>query len=248
METNATVLIISTSADRMDNGEPTGLWLSELTTPYYAMKDAGLTVHIASVKGGAIPIDTRSTADEDKELSVERYRHDNRLQSALAGSLALEKVDVESYDAMFFPGGHGAMFDYPENETIGAHVGKFLADGKPVVSVCHGPAALVGAKDGQGRPVVAGRAIAGFSNSEETAAGLDKAVPFLLESRLLELGASYRSGKDFTPFAVQDGPLITGQNPQSADLVVKLLIAQLRKPDATRPLTVSDGNHERASA
>ncbi len=241
-------LIIATSAAEWAHQDPTGLWLSELTTPYYALKDAGLEVGIASVRGGAIPIDQRSLGDDGAEASVARYENDRDLQEALKNSLAFADVNVDSYDAIFFPGGHGAMIDFPENPLLSGLIATWTLDGKILAAVCHGPAALVSARNQLDQSVISGRVVAGFSDSEEAKTGLDEFVPFALESRLRALGADYRSGPDFKPFAIQDGNLITGQNPQSSELVAQLLVAQLRKRAKPRKLIVLEGENDHAAA
>ncbi len=223
------ILIISTSADRMTPGnEPTGIWLEELTTPYYAFRDAGAEVTLASIAGGAIPVDPRSiSADGEKEPSVERYSTDDVLKADVANTQAITAIDPAQYDALFLPGGHGTMFDYPGSDALARLVERFDADGKIIAAVCHGPAGLVSAKNGDGTPFVAGRRLAAFTDSEERAVGLDHAVPFLLESRLKELGAHHEAGPDFQPFALRDRNLITGQNPQSAARTAALVMEVL---------------------
>jgi len=222
------ILIIATSAAKMTDGDPTGVWLEELTTPYYAFQDAGAEVTLASIAGGAIPIDARSTKPAgENDASVERYLADPAFQEAVAHTPAFETLDASGFDAVFLPGGHGTMFDYPENAALAKLVSETLEKGKVMAAVCHGPAGLVSAKTKAGDPVVKGRKVAGFTDDEERAVGLDKAVPFLLGTRLRELGANYVSGPDFAPFAVRDGNLITGQNPASAEPVAKLVMEAL---------------------
>ncbi len=220
-------LIISTSADRLDDGTETGLWLSELTDPYYQLVDAGIEVDIASVKGGAVPVDARSLEEEDASGSYRRYEEDSKLKSSLGNTPAFDAVDTSHYDAIFFPGGHGAMIDYPRHEGLLSLVDLWLESGKTLAAVCHGPAVLVKAIARNGVPAIAGRKVAGFSNSEEAQTGLEASVPFSLESQLRAAGGEYVSGADFSPFAVQDGNLITGQNPQSAAHVGRLLVNRL---------------------
>lgn len=228
--TTPRLLIITTSAATMGaSPEPTGLWLEELTTPYYLFRDAGLAVTLASVRGGPVPVDPRSLAPAgENDASVERYLADPAAQAEVADTPCFETLSPADYDGLFLPGGHGTMFDYPLSDSLARLVADFDAAGKVVAAVCHGPAGLVAARRADGTPVVAGRRVAGFTDSEERAVGLDAAVPFLLETRLRALGAQYQSGPDFAPFAVQDGPLITGQNPASARPVADLVIAALR--------------------
>ncbi len=234
------ILMIATSADRMTPGtDPTGVWLEELTTPYYAFRDAGAEVTLASIAGGAIPVDPRSVdGEEETDASVERYAKDSDLKGIVANTQAFTAIDPAPYDALFLPGGHGTMFDYPGSEALARIVERFDAEGKIVAAVCHGPAGLVSARKEDGTPFVAGRRLAAFTDSEERAVGLDAAVPFLLESRLKGLGAHHEAGPDFQPFALSDGNLITGQNPASAartaELVMEALGARGRSQAAPR--------------
>lgn len=214
----------------MDNGEPTGLWLEELTTPYYAFKDAGADVTLTSILGMEIPIDARSLSEEgEKAASVERYHEDADFQHAVANTPAFTGIDTDGFDAVFLPGGHGTMFDYPNNDALAELISRFDAAGKVVAAVCHGPAGLVSATKEDGTPLVKGRRVAGFTDSEEQAVGLVDAVPFLLESKLKELGANYEKGPDFEPFALRDGNLVTGQNPVSATRTAALVLDALNK-------------------
>lgn len=224
------ILIISTSHASMGaGGDPTGLWLEELTTPYYAFRDAGAEVTIVSIDGGAIPIDPRSLRPRgENDASVERYLADPTLQAAIRTTVRFTADLASNYDAVFLPGGHGTMWDYPASHELARVVVRFLDQGKPVAAVCHGPAGLVSARDSHGTPIVKGRQITGFTNSEERAAGLDGVVPFLLENRLRELGAAYVRGPDFAPFAVRDANLITGQNPASAMEAARLTLEAVR--------------------
>ena len=192
------ILMVATSADRMIPGtEPTGVWLEELTTPYYAFRDAGAEVTLASIKGGAIPVDQRSVnADGENDASVERYLKDEALKAEVASTPVFTRIDPAGYDALFLPGGHGTMFDYPVSDELARLVERFDREGKIVAAVCHGPAGLVSAKKADGTPLVAGRRVAGFTDSEERAVGLDQAVPFLLETRLKELGGKHEGRYD----------------------------------------------------
>ncbi|MFN3677580.1 MAG: type 1 glutamine amidotransferase domain-containing protein [Sphingomonas pseudosanguinis] len=224
------ILMIATSADRMTPGtEATGVWLEELTTPYYAFRDGGADVTLASIKGGAIPVDQRSVnADGENDASVERYLKDEVLKAEVADTPAFTSIDISGYDAVFLPGGHGTMFDYPSSEDLARLVERFDREGKIVAAVCHGPAGLVSAKKPDGTPFVAGRRVAAFTDSEERAVGLDQAVPFLLETRIKELGAHHEGGPNFQPFALRDGNLVTGQNPASATRTAELVMEALK--------------------
>jgi len=223
------ILMVATSAATMgDEAKPTGVWFEELATPYYAFVDKGASVTLASIAGGPVPVDPRSVKPMgENEASVDRFLGDAIASKALAETPAVSDINVSAYDAVFLPGGHGTMFDLPESEALAALVGAAWADCKVVAAVCHGPAGLVNAKDESGAPLVRGRRVTGFSDSEERAVGLDAAVPFLLETRLRELGGRYESVADFQPFAIADGRLVTGQNPASSALTAKLVIEAL---------------------
>lgn len=228
--THAKILIVATSAAKMTNGEQTGLWLEELTTPYYAFADAGAEVTLASVAGGAIPVDPRSMAPEgENDASVERYLKDKATQAIVADTPAAAGfVDqIDTFDAIFLPGGHGTMFDYPGSDDLTLLIEGFDRAGKLVSAVCHGPAGLVSAKTRTGAPLVEGRTVAAFTDSEEHAVGLQEAVPFLLETKLRELGAKISSAPDFQVQAVRDGRLVTGQNPASAKRTAALVMQAL---------------------
>ncbi|WP_260924820.1 type 1 glutamine amidotransferase domain-containing protein [Novosphingobium sp. 9] len=227
--TKSRVLIVVTSHTSLgDTGHTTGVWLEELTTPFYAFADAGCEVTVASVAGGAVPVDPNSQAgaEEGSETpaSVERAASDEVFQQMIAGTPSIAEIDAADYDAVFLPGGHGTMWDMPGNAVLAALLGKAWAQGKVVAAVCHGPAGLVSATDEDGKPLVAGRKVSAFTDSEERAAGLDKAVPFLLETRLAELGAQIDKGPDFEAHAVRDGQLVTGQNPASSLGVAQLVL------------------------
>lgn len=225
------IAIVATSHAVMgDGGEPTGVWLEELTTPYYTFRDAGLDVDVYSIAGGAIPIDPRSLKPKgENEASVERYLIDEQAKRAFEATRPVGELQLPSYSTVFLPGGHGTMWDYPTSATLAKIVGTALDEGRIVAAVCHGPAGLVSAKTAAGKPVVEGRKIAAFKDTEEEAAGLTGSVPFLLETRLRDLGADYQSGPDFQAFALRDGNLITGQNPASAVLVAQYVVDAIRE-------------------
>ena len=234
------VLIIATSHGTLGSGgEATGLWLEELAVPYMVLREAGVEVEIASVRGGKLPIDPRSEKPHDEHPPrVQRFLDDAAATRAMNASHSMSDVDLQQFDAVFFPGGHGTMWDLPD-ESVGRLVADFLTAGKPVAAVCHGPAALVSARKADGKPLVAGRRITAFSDSEERAVGLMDVVPFALESRLRELGATLRTAPDFEPHAMRDGLLITGQNPASSEKVAQLLLealAETQRPQA-QPVT-----------
>lgn len=223
------ILVILTSHATAGT-QPTGVWLEEFTTPYYAFVDAGAQVDVASIAGGAVPIDPHSIEAAGKNpASVERYLQDAPLRARLAASGKIDGLRAAGYDAIFMPGGHGTMWDLPESTTLARLLSDAWGEGKVVAAVCHGPAGLVGAKDEKGLPLVSGRRVAAFTNTEEVAAGMDRTVPFALETRIRALGARYESGPDFQPFAVRDGRLVTGQNPASSGKVAELVLQALRE-------------------
>lgn len=228
---NKRVLIITTSNAVMgDSGKPTGIWAEELATPYYALTDAGIAVEIASPKGGPVPFDPASIKPRgENEAVIERLLADETAQRQIQATLRTADVDATQYDAVFFPGGHGTMWDFPGDAGVKRAVESAYAAGKPVASVCHGVVALVSALDGNGRPLVEGKRINSFTDAEETEAGMMQVVPFALEGRLRELGARFEGAANWQPFAVRDGNLITGQNPQSSELVAHKLIEALRE-------------------
>lgn len=225
----AKILILSTAHDAMgDTGKKTGVWYEELATPYYAFRDADHEVHVATLDGSPIPIDPNSDeTGEDAPASVTRFRADPQAQKVLEAPAKLDDFSAESVDAVYIPGGHGAMWDLVKSDALAAFLRDVWEGDKVVASVCHGPAAFVHFRDAAGEPVVSGRKVAAFTNSEEDAVGLSDVVPFLLETTLRDLGAKIDSVEDWQPHAVADGKLITGQNPASsgpaAELVLKAL-------------------------
>ncbi|MCH4024715.1 MAG: type 1 glutamine amidotransferase domain-containing protein [Acetobacter fabarum] len=224
------ILMIATSADRLgQSGHATGVWLEELTTPFYAFRDAGADVTLASIAGGAVPVDTRSVKEAGQnEASVDRYLADPTLRQTVAETPKFTTIDAAGFDAVFLPGGHGTMTDYPENPDLARLIELFDRSGRIVSAVCHGPAGLLSARKPDGTPFVAGRRVSAFADSEERAVGLEHTVPFLLEDRLRALGAIYEKGPDFASFATQDGTLLTGQNPASAARVAALVVERLK--------------------
>lgn len=232
------VLIVATSHGRMGpEGHPTGLWLEELATPYYALADAGVAVTLASIRGGEIPLDPRSVPagagsgegeeraeDQDVPASARRFLADEGAMRLARTTARLDQIAGLDFDAVLLPGGHGTMWDFPTDARLADLVSGFFRDGKVVAAVCHGPAGLVAARAPNGRPLVEGRRVSAFTNTEEEGVGLAKVVPFLLETRLRDLGGRHERGPDWQPFALRDGMLVTGQNPQSSELVARLLI------------------------
>ncbi|MET3879778.1 putative intracellular protease/amidase [Chitinophaga sp. OAE865] len=222
------ILIVVTSFSEVKStGHKTGTWLEEFATPYYLFTDKGIQVTIASPAGGKAPVDPKSTAPEYSTEAVKRFLKDPAAQERLEHTVPLKTVHAADYDAVFYPGGHGPMWDLAENATSVQLIETFYAAGKPVALVCHAPAALKNVKDKNGAPLVKGKKVAGFTNSEEVAGQTTAEVPFSLEDMLKEHGASYVKGADWQPFAVADGHLITGQNPASAQLTGEKVIAAL---------------------
>lgn len=231
MTPNTKLLMIVTSHASMgDGGRATGVWFEELATPYYAFIDAGVQVDIASVTGGKVPLDPHSLAEPgNNPASVERFMKDTGAMQAIENARHIADVNVADYAAIFLPGGHGTMWDLPQSEALAKQMSQAWADGKVLAAVCHGPAGLVNVKDINGKPLVAGRRVSAFTNTEEDAAGLTAVVPFLLETHMRSLGAHYESGPDFQPFAVRDGKLVTGQNPASSDDVARLVLEAIQQ-------------------
>jgi putative intracellular protease/amidase len=225
------ILFVTTSHNKMGaTDHPTGSWAEEVAAPYYILKDAGVEVTIASIDGGVVPFDPNSLkADAVKADAAQRFLKDDAVQAALKTTPALASLDVDAFDGVFLPGGHGVMWDLPENKVLADLLQKYDSAGKVIAAVCHGPAGLVRAKRADGQPLVAGRKLTGFTDDEEAAVGLTEVVPFLLESKLRELGGVFESGGDWQPHAVRDGHLITGQNPMSSELVGEEILAALGK-------------------
>ena len=226
----ANVLFILTSHDKLgDTGNPTGFYIDEMAAPYWALTDAGHDITIASVKGGKPPIDPNSLDDDPakRPAPVTRFLDDATASAKLENTPAVATLDVADYDAVFLPGGHGTMWDFAKNDDIARLVSGIYAKDGVVGAVCHGPAGLLGATKPDGTPLVAGLRVNGFTDSEENTVGLTDQVPYLLESRLRELGGKFEGKADWAAFAVTDGRLVTGQNPQSAEKVGEQLVAAL---------------------
>jgi putative intracellular protease/amidase len=224
----AQVLMVLTSHDRLgDTGQPTGFWLEEFAAPYYVLKDAGVHITLASPKGGAPPVDPKSDDPKAQTPAMERFRKDPEAQRALANTVRLSTVSPDDYDAVFYPGGHGPLWDLAEDRNSIALVERLYAAGKPVTAVCHGPAVLRHAKAPDGTPLVRGKAVTGFADSEEAAAGLTDVVPFLVEDALKANGGRYSKAADWADHTVVDGNLITGQNPASSESTARALLSQL---------------------
>jgi putative intracellular protease/amidase len=224
----AKVLMVLTSHDRLgDTGQPTGFWLEEFAAPYYVLKDAGAEITIASPKGGAPPVDPKSDDPKAQTPAMQRFREDPGAQRALANTVKLSTVSADDYDAVFYPGGHGPLWDLADDPNSIALIERLYAEGKPVAAVCHGPAVLRQAKAPDGTPLVKGKRVTGFTNTEEAAVGLTDVVPFLVEDALKANGGKYSKGADWADYAVVDGNLITGQNPASSESTARALLKQL---------------------
>ncbi|PLU73713.1 type 1 glutamine amidotransferase domain-containing protein [Sinorhizobium medicae] len=224
------ILMVLTSHDRLgDTGKPTGFWLEEFAAPYYVFKDAGAEVTLASPKGGQPPIDPKSDEPASQTAAMERFRDDPAARDRLANTLKLGDVRQEGYDAVFYPGGHGPMWDLVEDRNSIALIviEGFYDAGKPVAAVCHGPAVLTRVTH-HGEPIVKGRRVTGFTNSEEEAVQLTDVVPFLVEDELKRLGGRYEKAEDWADFTIVDGKLVTGQNPSSSTSAAMELLKLLQ--------------------
>ncbi|HEY0895816.1 MAG TPA: type 1 glutamine amidotransferase domain-containing protein [Sphingobacteriaceae bacterium] len=222
------ILIVLTSHGELGNtGEKTGFWIEEFAAPYYVFYDAGAEIILASPKGGQPPIDPKSDAPENQTEATKRFKGDDALQGLLADTRKLSEVSASDFDAVFFPGGHGPLWDLSSDENSIRLIEDFWKSGKPVAAVCHAPAALLNARDQTGEPLVRGRKVTGFANSEEAAVQLTDVVPFLLEDELRSRGGDYSKTEDWGVHVVRDGLLITGQNPASSEEAADQLLALL---------------------
>ncbi len=222
------ILMVLTSHNKLgDTGKPTGFWLEEFTAPYYAFKDAGAEVTLASPKGGQPPIDPKSDEPGNQTETMERFKEDPATQKVLANTVKLAEVKAQDYDTVFYPGGHGPLWDLVNDKNSIALIESFYNAGKPVAAVCHAPGVLQKVTY-QGQPIVKGKRVTGFANSEEEAVGLTKVVPFLVEDDLKRLGGHYEKGADWGVFTLVDGLLVTGQNPASSGPAAKELLKLLK--------------------
>lgn len=229
LDTPKNILFVCTSHAKLGSTDKTtGLWLEEVAAPYLVFTKAGNKVTVASVQGGKIPVDEASLADGALTAEAREFQADPDCVKVLEDSVPLDSItDLSQYDAIFLPGGHGTVFDLPKNAKLQEVIAEMFKAGKPVAAVCHGPVGLVNVKV-DGKPIVAGKKVTGFSNSEETAVGLTNVVPFLLENKLKDLGGNYSAGADWSPHAVRDGNLITGQNPASSAKTAEEVLKALR--------------------
>jgi putative intracellular protease/amidase len=216
------ILMVLTSHDQLGNtGRKTGFWLEEFAAPYYVFKDAGVTITLASPRGGQPPLDPKSDEPDFQTAATTRFKADAASQAALAGTLKLSSVKADDYDAVFYPGGHGPLWDLAEDKNSIALIETMYAQGKLVSAVCHAPGVFRHAKSPDGSPLVQGKSVTGFSNSEESAVGLTDVVPFLVEDELQKNGGNYSKSADWQSYSVRDGNLITGQNPASSEATTK---------------------------
>ncbi|WP_160153545.1 type 1 glutamine amidotransferase domain-containing protein [Microbulbifer sp. ALW1] len=219
------ILMVLTSHDQLGNtGKKTGFWLEEFAAPYYVFVDAGAELTLASPKGGQPPLDPKSDADDAQTPATRRFRTDPVAQEALANTKNLDDVDTDWFDAVFYPGGHGPLWDLAEDQRSIAIIQGFYRANKPVGAVCHAPAVFRHTVDESGEPLVSGKRVTGFSNSEEDGVGLTDVVPFLVEDMLKERGAEYSKGDDWQSHICTDGLLITGQNPASSEATARALL------------------------
>ncbi|MBU2360018.1 type 1 glutamine amidotransferase domain-containing protein [Loktanella sp. M215] len=219
------VLMILTSHDKLgDTGKKTGFWLEEFAAPYYVFKDAGADITLASPKGGQPPLDPSSDTEDAQTPATDRFKKDDHAQTLLAHTTKLSEIDADGFDAVFYPGGHGPLWDLSEDADSIALIETVTAAGTPLGAVCHAPAVFKNTKGTDGKPLVAGRTVTGFTNTEEEGAGLTAVVPFLVEDMLIANGAKYEKGDDWASFVVTDGKIVTGQNPASSEEAAKRLL------------------------
>ncbi len=222
------VLIVLTSHDELGTtGKKTGFWLEELAAPYYTFKDAGAEIVLASPKGGQPPLDPKSNEPDFKTDATRRFEADADANAQLANTVRLDSVLQADFDTVFYPGGHGPLWDLAEDAHSIALIEAFIAAGKPVALVCHAPGVLRDVKTADGAPLVQGKNVTGFTNTEEEGVGLTDVVPFLVEDMLKAAGGIYTKGPDWGSYVVTDGLLITGQNPASSEEAAQVLLKQL---------------------
>lgn len=223
------ILMVLTSHDQLGNtGQKTGFWLEEFAAPYYVFKDAGADLTLASPKGGQPPIDPKSDDPGAQTDATRRFQADTAAKAALASTLTLEQVKAEDFDAVFYPGGHGPLWDLAEDKRSVALIEQFDRAGKPVAAVCHAPGVLRDVKGANGQPLVKGKEVTGFTNSEEEAVQLTKVVPFLVEDMLKANGGHFTRGDDWASYVVVAGRLVTGQNPASSEAAAEALMKMLK--------------------
>lgn len=219
------ILMVLTSHDQLGRtGKKTGFWLEEFAAPYYVFKDAGADITLASPKGGQPPLDPKSDDEDAQTDDTRRFKNDPEAQARLAATLPLSDVAADDFDAVFYPGGHGPLWDLAEDKDSRRLIEAFLGAGRPVAAVCHAPAVFRHVRGADGKPLVEGRRVTGFTNTEEEAVGLTDVVPFLVEDMLRSKGGRYEQGPDWSSFVLRDGNLVTGQNPASSAEAAKRLL------------------------
>lgn len=225
---NHILFVLTSHEDLGDTDQKTGFWIEEFANPYYTLKDAGCKITLASPKGGLPPIDPKSDAPDQQTPATVRFKDDKEAQEHLSKTIPLSEIDHTGYDAVFYPGGHGPLWDLATDKDSIRLIESFYTTKKPVSAVCHAPAIFKHTKQKNGKPLVEGKKVTGFSNSEEEAVSLTDIVPFLVEDMLKENGGIYSKKEDWEPYAIQDGLLITGQNPASSEKVAELLLKELK--------------------
>jgi putative intracellular protease/amidase len=219
------ILMVLTSHDKLgDTGKKTGFWLEEFAAPYYVFKNAGAEITLASPKGGQPPLDPTSDADDAQTEATKRFKGDKAAQTELAHTVVLSAVSADGFDAVFYPGGHGPLWDLADDAHSIKLIETFAAANRPIAAVCHAPAVFKHPKGADGKPLVSGKTVTGFTNTEEEAAGLTDVVPFLVEDMLKANGGKYEKGADWASFVVTDGKLVTGQNPASSEEAARKLL------------------------
>jgi putative intracellular protease/amidase len=223
------ILFVLTSHDKLgDTGNKTGFWVEEFANPYYTLLDKGASITLATPKGGAAPIDPSSASPDAATAATARFDKDTIAQGLIANTTVLADINPDDFDAVFYPGGHGPLWDLANDATSIALIEKFNRQEKPIAFVCHAPAALKSVKNADGTPLVKGKKVTGFTNTEEAAVQLTNIVPFLVEDMLIENGGIYSKKEDWAAYALQDGNLITGQNPASSELVAEKLLESIK--------------------
>ena len=228
MSSSPSILMVLTSHDELgDTGNKTGFWLEEFAAPYYVFRDAGLDVTLASPAGGQPPLDPSSDEEDAQTDATARFKSDDEAQEVLANTKRLDQIDPSDHDAVFFPGGHGPMWDLAGSETVADVLVNFFERDRPVGAVCHGPAAFNSLSKNDAKRFLGDKTLTGFTNTEEAAVGLTDVVPFSLADRLRERSASFEHGKNWEPFVIMDGKLVTGQNPASSTPAAEALLEKL---------------------
>lgn len=223
------LFVLTSHEDLGDTGEKTGFWIEEFADPYYLLKDEGVDITLASPKGGQPPIDPKSDSPDAQTPATIRFKADKTTQEILSNTVKLDTINQSDYDAVFYPGGHGPLWDLAEDKDSIALIESFYNHNKIVAAVCHAPAIFKHTKNSDGEPLVKGKKVTGFTNSEEEAVELTDVVPFLVEDMLKKNGGIYSKSDDWDSYAVEDGLLITGQNPASSELVASLLLKRLER-------------------